>query len=31
MLAKEGELRSEPCGTRTHDTLIKSQVLYQLS
>jgi len=27
MLAKRGEVESEPCGIRTHDTLIKSQVL----
>jgi len=31
MLSKEEELRSRPCGSRTHDNLIKSQVLYQLS
>ena len=31
MLAKEEELRSEPWEARTPDTLIKSQVLYQLS
>jgi len=31
MLANSGDLATEPCGTRTHDTLIKSQVLYQLS
>ena len=27
MLAKRGEVESEPCEIRTHDTLIKSQVL----
>ena len=31
MLAEDTDLDSEPCGTRTHDTLIKSQVLYRLS
>ena len=31
MLANSDDLACEPCGTRTHDTLIKSQVLYQLS
>jgi integrase len=31
MLSKAEELRSRPCETRTRDTLIKSQVLYQLS
>ena len=31
MLADSGDLASEPCETRTRDTLIKSQVLYQLS
>ena len=31
MLSKEEELRSMPWETRTPDTLIKSQVLYQLS
>lgn len=31
MLAKSESLASRPCGSRTHDTLIKSQVLYQLS
>jgi hypothetical protein len=31
MLAEEEVLRSEPWETRTPDTLIKSQVLYQLS
>ena len=25
------EVIGEPCGTRTHDPLIKSQVLYRLS
>ena len=25
------EMLGEPCGTRTHDPLIKSQVLYRLS
>jgi len=28
MLAKRGDVESEPCGIRTHDTLIKSQVLF---
>jgi len=31
MLANSDDLASEPCETRTRDTLIKSQVLYQLS
>jgi len=31
MLADSEDLASEPCETRTRDTLIKSQVLYQLS
>ncbi len=31
MLAHPDDLASEPCETRTRDTLIKSQVLYQLS
>jgi integrase len=31
MLADSDDLASEPCETRTRDTLIKSQVLYQLS
>jgi len=31
MLSNEGEVTSRPCGARTHDTLIKSQVLCQLS
>ena len=31
MLASSDDLASEPCETRTRDTLIKSQVLYQLS
>jgi integrase len=31
MLANSDDLASEPCETRTPDTLIKSQVLYQLS
>jgi hypothetical protein len=31
ILAEEEALRSEPWETRTPDTLIKSQVLYQLS
>ena len=30
-LAEAEASGSRPCGTRTHDTLIKSQVLYQLS
>jgi hypothetical protein len=30
-LADSDDLASEPCETRTRDTLIKSQVLYQLS
>jgi hypothetical protein len=29
--ANSDDLASEPCETRTRDTLIKSQVLYQLS
>ena len=28
MLARAEELKSEPCGIRTHDSLIKSQVLF---
>jgi hypothetical protein len=28
---KSEKMQSEPCGTRTHDPLIKSQVLYHLS
>ena len=28
MLAKNEDLAGEPCGARTHDSLIKSQVLY---
>ena len=31
MLANADDLAGEPCETRTRDTLIKSQVLYQLS
>ena len=31
MLANSDDLASEPWETRTPDTLIKSQVLYQLS
>jgi hypothetical protein len=31
MLADSDDLNGEPCETRTRDTLIKSQVLYQLS
>ncbi len=30
-LEVDKEVESGPCGSRTHDTLIKSQVLYQLS
>ena len=29
--ASETTKHCEPCGTRTHDPLIKSQVLYHLS
>jgi hypothetical protein len=28
---RDSVVKSEPCGTRTRDPLIKSQVLYQLS
>jgi hypothetical protein len=31
MFAKDEGVESEPCGIRTHDHLIKSQMLYRLS